>query len=55
MAHFHAVLDYPDEDIDPFTLTKLEDDLSARAGLSMTCWPPTSGDAGSIKASAASW
>ena len=28
MAHFHAVLDYPDEDIDPFTLTKLEDDLS---------------------------
>ena len=31
MAHFHAVLDYPDEDIDPFTLTKLEDDLSAQS------------------------
>ena len=31
MAHFHAVLDYPDEDIDPFTLTKLEEDLSAQS------------------------
>ena len=31
LAHFHAVLDYPDEDIDPFTLTKLEDDLSAQS------------------------
>ena len=25
------MLDYPDEDIDPFTLTKLEDDLSAQS------------------------
>ena len=27
MAHFHAVLDYPDEDIDPFTLSAVETDL----------------------------
>ena len=27
MAHFHAVLDYPDEDVDPFTRQALEEDL----------------------------
>lgn len=27
MAHFHAVLDYPDEDINPFTLSAVETDL----------------------------
>lgn len=27
MAHFHAVLDYPDEDIDPFELTAFHSDL----------------------------
>ena len=27
MAHFHAVLDYPDEDIDPFTQQQLSQDL----------------------------
>ena len=27
MAHFHAVLDYPDEDIDPFELTSFQTDL----------------------------
>ena len=27
MAHFHAVLDYPDEDIDPFELTSFQSDL----------------------------
>lgn len=27
MAHFHAVLDYPDEDIDPFELTSFRSDL----------------------------
>ena len=27
MAHFHAVLDYPDEDIDPFELTSFQNDL----------------------------
>lgn len=27
MAHFHAVLDYPDEDIDPFELTSFKADL----------------------------
>ena len=27
MAHFHAVLDYPDEDIDPFRMEELEDNL----------------------------
>lgn len=27
MAHFHAVLDYPDEDIDPFELTGFQNDL----------------------------
>ena len=26
-AHFHAVLDYPDEDIEPFTLARYEDTL----------------------------
>ncbi|MDE6107571.1 MAG: GTP-binding protein [Oscillospiraceae bacterium] len=34
MAHFHAVLDYPDEDLDPFTVEGLKADLQkARAGL----------------------
>ena len=28
MAHFHAVLDYPDEDIDPFELSAFRDDLT---------------------------
>ena len=28
-AHFHAVLDYPDEDIDPFELSQLESALQA--------------------------
>ena len=28
MAHFHAVLDYPDEDIDPFTQEQLSRDLT---------------------------
>ena len=27
MAHFHAVLDYPDEDIDPFEITSFQSDL----------------------------
>ena len=27
MAHFHAVLDYPDEDIDPFELSAVQTDL----------------------------
>ena len=30
MAHFHAVLDYPDEDIDPFTARQLGDSLTAQ-------------------------
>ena len=30
MAHFHAVLDYPDEDIDPFRLEELEKVLLAQ-------------------------
>ncbi|MBS7219234.1 MAG: tRNA uridine-5-carboxymethylaminomethyl(34) synthesis GTPase MnmE [Oscillospiraceae bacterium] len=30
MAHFHAVLDYPDEDIDPFTQEQLARDLRAQ-------------------------
>ena len=30
MAHFHAVLDYPDEDIDPFTQEQLAWDLTAQ-------------------------
>lgn len=34
MAHFHAVLDYPDEDLDPFTAQTVEEALSkAGAGL----------------------
>ena len=32
MAHFHAVLDYPDEDIDPFRMEELSDSLSAQEG-----------------------
>ena len=32
MAHFHAVLDYPDEDIDPFTQEQLSRDLAAQEG-----------------------
>ena len=35
MAHFHAVLDYPDEDLDPFTAEGLKESLSkAQKGLS---------------------
>jgi len=30
MSHFHAVLDYPDEDIDPFRLEEVEQALSAQ-------------------------
>ena len=30
MAHFHAVLDYPDEDIDPFRLEELDQALTAQ-------------------------
>lgn len=30
MAHFHAVLDYPDEDIDPFRMEELEASLEAQ-------------------------
>ena len=32
MAHFHAVLDYPDEDIDPFTQERLAGELEAQEG-----------------------
>ena len=32
MAHFHAVLDYPDEDIDPFRLEELDNLLSDQEG-----------------------
>lgn len=32
MAHFHAVLDYPDEDIDPFTQETLRNALEQAAG-----------------------
>ncbi len=32
MAHFHAVLDYPDEDIDPFRLEELDRTLSDQEG-----------------------
>ena len=32
MAHFHAVLDYPDEDIDPFRLEELEKALADQEG-----------------------
>ena len=32
MAHFHAVLDYPDEDIDPFRLEELDAALSNQEG-----------------------
>ena len=32
MAHFHAVLDYPDEDIDPFRLEELDTLLSDQEG-----------------------
>ena len=43
MAHFHAVLDYPDEDIDPFRESELEVVLSRQAAqlraLLATCRP----------------
>ena len=32
MAHFHAVLDYPDEDIDPFRMEELDEALSHQEG-----------------------
>ena len=31
MSHFHAVLDYPDEDIDPFTLSGYQNDINESA------------------------
>ena len=32
LAHFHAVLDYPDEDIDPFQAQEMEETLHGAAG-----------------------
>ena len=32
MAHFHAVLDYPDEDIDPFRVEQLDGALAGQEG-----------------------
>lgn len=32
MAHFHAVLDYPDEDIDPFRMEELDEALADQEG-----------------------
>ena len=32
MAHFHAVLDYPDEDIDPFRMERLDEALAGQEG-----------------------
>ncbi|NBI67741.1 tRNA uridine-5-carboxymethylaminomethyl(34) synthesis GTPase MnmE [Pseudoflavonifractor sp. 60] len=32
MAHFHAVLDYPDEDIDPFRMEELDEALANQEG-----------------------
>lgn len=32
MAHFHAVLDYPDEDLDPFTTETISDALAGAEG-----------------------
>ena len=32
MAHFHAVLDYPDEDIDPFRMEELDESLAHQEG-----------------------
>jgi len=32
MAHFHAVLDYPDEDIDPFRMEELDEKLADQEG-----------------------
>ncbi len=32
MAHFHAVLDYPDEDIDPFRMEQLDEALAHQEG-----------------------
>ena len=32
IAHFHAVLDYPDEDIDPFRMEELDEALSHQEG-----------------------
>ena len=32
MAHFHAVLDYPDEDIDPFRMEQLDEALADQEG-----------------------
>ncbi len=41
LAHFHAVLDYPDEDIDPFELAQfagqLDEDAKALNRLLATC------------------
>ena len=39
MAHFHAVLDYPDEDIDPFRMEELDEALSHQEG-ELAHWPP---------------
>ncbi len=44
MAHFHAVLDYPDEDIDPFRMEELSRSwLSQQEARSGPCWPPIAG------------
>lgn len=42
MAHFHAVLDYPDEDLDPFTAQTVEEALE-KAGTGLTALLDTYG------------
>lgn len=42
-AHFHAVLDYPDEDIAPFEAAELSAGLASAEGGWTPCSPPTAG------------
>ena len=44
MSHFHAVLDYPDEDIDDFSLQNYAALLDMQLTRWSSCFPPASGD-----------
>jgi tRNA modification GTPase len=45
MSHFHAVLDYPDEEIEPFQLELYAAQLAETERELGSCWTPTAGAA----------
>ena len=55
LAHFHAVLDYPDEDIDPFRADTIRAGWRRPGRGCPPCWPPTTGGGTSPGGCPAPW